>query len=95
MLQMSINQFMQVAATVIQNPEPQRKRPWISDTTLNMISHREYARIHGQYDIESKLHKQIKLSARADRKYWLESELVGAPWSAIKALRKLPIKKPV
>ena len=58
-----------------------------------MISHREHARAHGQYDIESKLHKQIKLSARADRKYWLETELVGAPWSAIKALRKLPIKK--
>ena len=53
----NVNQSMQIAATAIENPMPQRKRPWISDATLNMIAHKEYARSHGQYDTENNLHK--------------------------------------
>ena len=64
------------------------RRPWIRTHTLETIELRNQARRNEQYGLEKSLNKMIKNLARADRKHWLEQQLVSNDWAAIKRMRK-------
>ena len=47
------------------------------------------------YDDERKLHKQIRGCIKDNKKKWLNDQLSGGGWGAIKSLKKGPTKKPM
>ena len=59
-------------------------RPWITSKTLDLIALRDNARKDSQPALEIALHKTIRLSAKSDRKQWLEEMLSTGCWQAIK-----------
>ena len=59
-------------------------KPWITQPTLSLIEQCKAARTSNNPDKETKLDKQVKSSARKDRKAWLhkqlkDSEALGGP----------------
>ena len=68
----------------------ERKRPWISDATLDLIQQRQEARIAGDWEREKTLYKKTKLSVKRDRGAWLEDMLQTGDWSAVRKIRKGP-----
>ena len=72
----------------------QKKRPWISSTTLALIQQRELVRAMGDRDGELLLNRQIRKAAKQNRREWLESMLAGGSWSAVRRLRRKPAVKP-
>ena len=63
-------------------------RPWISARTLQLIAHRNTTRLQGERINIKTLNKQIQVSARADKKKWLNDAIDAGGWQAIRALRK-------
>ena len=68
-------------------------KPWISDTTLNLISERNLMRYEGNYDRESLLSKKVRASAQDDKRKYIQEELANGSWHAVKKLRMKPTKK--
>ena len=70
-------------------PEPlvEKRRPWISQTTLDLIQRRHAARAVNDFAEEQRLHKLVRNSAKHDRAAWL-NELAGAnSWQALRRMR--------
>ena len=65
-----------------------KKKPWISEGTLNLIELRQAARISNDFEEEARLHKSIRKSARADRKQFLEDLAGSRTWGALRILRQ-------
>jgi len=86
---------MVAASTVAKVEGRAAKRPWISQRSLDLIDQRENARKQGWGWAEKDLHCRVRASVKQDRKKWIDDELVGGPWSTVKALRKGKAKKPV
>ena len=64
----------------------EKKRPWISEATLELLKQRSAARLHGDYDIERLLTKDIKRSARRDRSNWLKDLAGSGDWQSLRLL---------
>ena len=72
--------------------EASPNRPLISQKTFDLISKRSVARREGNYSVENQLAREVRASAKADRKSFLEVELAGGSWKSIQRLRKGPGK---
>ena len=64
------------------------RKPWISARTLALIDRRNNARISGNHALESDYNRQIKSSAKHDRKIWLEDLLQNGTWEFLRHLKK-------
>ena len=64
------------------------RRPWISSRTLFLIEQRNEARVRNSREDVQALNKQVQISARADRKRWLDEAIENGGWQAVRALRK-------
>ena len=65
-----------------------KRRPWISDSTMLLVSQRLEAR-HAQNDAEERrLNKCVKRAARRDRKAWLSNLASTGDWSSLRKLKK-------
>ena len=65
-----------------------RQRPWIRDSTLQLIEHRNSARLQGMFGEERYLNKQIRIAVRDDRSRWLDDLVASGSYDAIRKLRK-------
>ena len=65
-----------------------RRRPWISQGTLDLIDQRRIAHVSGNFVLEASLHKNIKKAARADRRKWLEDLAGSNSWASLRKLRR-------
>ena len=77
-------------ASVVLEVEPSctRRKPWISQKTLDTIKDRAQARAAGDWAEERRLHKLVRASARRDRRDWL-TELAGsASWDRVRKLKQ-------
>lgn len=69
------------------------RKPWISQSTLDLITRRGVLRSQGDLQQVSEYNKDIKRSAKRDKKNWLEEQLQSNSWEPIKQLQKsLPTK---
>ena len=80
--------FEAAAAAILPMQTVVARRPWISARTLRMIGERRSARFSGNDETERTLNKSIRQSAADDKRQWLESELEGGRWFAVKRLRR-------
>ena len=87
-----ITDAMVYAAETIKNSGREPNRPWISQATLDLLNKRDGA---GNPLEAHNLTKLIKASVKRDKKKWLDLQLVGGKWNAVRALRKGPPKKPI
>ena len=79
--------FSESAETVLPKSAPVRRRPWISNDTIDLIEKRRLARNAGNSQGEKDLQHEFKGSARNDKKQRL-LELAGTgTWAAAKHLR--------
>ena len=65
-----------------------KQKPWISTLTLDLIEQRATARVNHDFATELSLQKQIKQSARSDRRNWLEQLAGSNDWRSLHKLRK-------
>ena len=64
-----------------------KRKPWISQTTLDLVERRHSAHMTRDFETERLLHSEIKKAAKTDKKRWLE-ELAGAnSWRALRVMR--------
>ncbi|CAE7228886.1 Klhl22 [Symbiodinium sp. CCMP2592] len=69
------------------------RKPWISQSTLDLITRRGVLRSQGDLQQVAEYNKDIKRSAKRDKKNWLEEQLQSNSWEPIKQLKKsLPTK---
>ena len=71
------------------------KRPWISQSTLDLLMERDQVRTCGSPDKETDLTKRIRASVKKDKQRWLDDKLAGGSWAAARGHRKGLAKKPV
>ena len=90
----AISSAMGEAAKVLPQLEVSAKRPWISSKTLALIERRNGARRAGLQQQCSDLSKQVKYSAKEDRRKWLDDNLAKGGWQAIRRLRAGRSQKP-
>eukprot|EP00973_Karenia_brevis_P082371 11418536-Karenia_brevis.AAC.1 len=64
------------------------KRPWISQSTLNLIKKRDQARSNYDSNEEKLLNSMIRKSAKSDRNQWLSQNLEDGNWQALKSYRR-------
>ena len=64
------------------------RKPWISAHTLGLIHHRGILRTQGDLSLVAQCNKDIKRSARRDKKTWLDDRIQHSEWEPIKELRK-------
>jgi hypothetical protein len=77
------------AAESVLPPVPTKPhKPWIRQSTINMIEARAVARRGNDYPEEKKLHKLIRKAARADRTAWVSELLAPGTWDRVKQYRK-------
>ena len=68
------------------------KRPWIPIIALDLIEHRDAARLHNDFAAECDHAKQIRQQVKRDKSAWLDNAIKNGDWKAIKSLRaKRPI----
>jgi len=65
----------------------QPRKDWISQATLNLISARGDAKLTGDLAAVHLFNKEIKKSARKDKKQWLDEQLEENNWDPIKRLK--------
>ena len=77
----------QAAKLVLVSQNATARKPWISKRTLGLIDKRNEMRISGQHDAEIRIQKDIRISARHDRRNYLEELAGGGTQSQLKILR--------
>ena len=83
-----VDAFDSAAGHALPQPSAQRRRPWISSQTLDLIEDRCRARREHDLDQEKALTAYIRRSVKTDRAEWLERKLASADWSEVRKLRK-------
>ena len=63
-------------------------RPWISESTLQLLARRGRFRTEGDMAQVAELNREIRKTARHDKRAWLDEQLQMGDWSAITNLRK-------
>ena len=61
-----------------------RKRPWISESTLQLITAKNVARQNNDNVEEIRLHKLVRVSAKNDKRKYLQTELSSGSWKCVK-----------
>ena len=64
------------------------RKPWTSQSTLDLITRRGVLRNLGDLQQVAEYNKEIKCSANRDKKNWLEEQLQSNSWEPIKQLTK-------
>ena len=82
--------FHAAAALTLPLSKSTPKRPWISQSTLDLIDARNGARSRGDADSEASITREIKKAVRLDRRAWLDSMAASKDWSQLRQLRKRP-----
>ena len=77
-------------AQVLPRQSRQAKQEWISAWTLGLVDSRNEARRYGNVQAEKKLNKEIRQSARTDKRMWVLKRLEGGSWQAVKHFRTQP-----
>ena len=80
--------FAHAEAAVLPEAAISPSKPWISAATLELISQRRVARSDGDVELEKTLCKDIKSSARKDRRNWLDHLVSSGSWAAARRLRR-------
>ena len=79
---------MHVAAAENYGMTKKPRKPLVSQDILELMVLREEARKGSYYMWEISLHRQIRAGIKKGRREWLDEELIGGGWRAIKALKK-------
>ena len=83
------SQSFHTAAQLVLGPtKMQKKKPWISDRTLDHISKRNEAKFKQDPAEEARRNKLIKHSVKQDRADWFHDMLRQGDWKAIQKFRK-------
>ena len=90
-----ISNSMCLAASGLVCTLPSRRRPWISDFSLQLIARRNEEREKGNRSIEQALHKEIRQAVRKDRAVWLDNEVAGGGWKGIRLLTRKKRVRPI
>ena len=72
---------------MIPKVQSRRKKPWISDATLNLLAQKYEARRSDDWTEEKRLRKAVKRSAKRDRATWLDHLASTGGWSALRTLK--------
>ena len=80
--------FVFAEETTLPEITSKRRKPWISDNTLQLIDERKHARAQGNTETEVFLHKSIRRSAKDDRRRWLMTLADSGAWADRRKLRK-------
>eukprot|EP00959_Pyramimonas_sp_CCMP1952_P035023 733227-Pyramimonas_sp.AAC.1 len=64
------------------------RRPWTSQSTLNLIDERNAHRQAQDYDKEKAVSKARWKAGRKDKQHLIEHALVGGRWEGVRTLRK-------
>eukprot|EP00969_Alexandrium_andersonii_P314409 13889739-Alexandrium_andersonii.AAC.1 len=64
------------------------KRPWITDNTLQILEARAALCKQGKYKQAEALNKEVKASARADRRKWIQDGLQERYWDPVRILSR-------
>ena len=79
--------FQHAQDMVVPDIPAQARRPWISTSTLNLITARKESRAKADHREEQELQWKIKQSARRDRREWLKSLAGSGAWKDARKLR--------
>ena len=79
---------MRAAAEILPAKSRAPNKPWISQSTLQLIGSRREARADNDYVKERHLHKAIRKAAKVDRGRWMDSLLQDGDWNEIRKLRR-------
>ena len=76
------------AEKVLPSAKASQNKRWISEDTLNLVEQRRHAFVNGDAESYAFFNKEVKKSARTDRRRWL-SEMAGSnDWNSLRKLRK-------
>ena len=67
--------YEKIAGECLPKVSRRARKPWISNTTLHMISDRDVARAQHNHELEKHLRKSIKFAVKTDRTQWLNNML--------------------
>jgi len=81
------------ASEVLPRQSISRKRPWISERTLQLIVARSVSRQNNDYVEEVRLNKSVRVSAKNDKREYLQTELATGSWKCVKKLKRGLSKK--
>jgi len=79
---------MAVARELLPTKPKAPNKPWITTSTLELISKKQQARADHNWELEKELRKQISKAAKKDRAAWLEDLAAKGDWNAVRQLRK-------
>lgn len=72
---------MAIAVSTLPAQPERANKPRISQTTLDLIARRRQARADNDCELERKLHKDVRASAKKDRSAWFDKLLQDDNWS--------------
>ena len=75
------------SSAVLPSRQYRAHRPWISQTTLQLIETRDVARANKEYDAERFATRQIRNQVKADRASWLDAKIANHDWMATRSLK--------
>jgi hypothetical protein len=84
----------EAAVKIVPSLTATAKRPWISQRTLNLTDARNERRRFGNPEEVTRINKAIKVSAKADRRRWLDETVEKGGWQAVRGIRKGFAPKP-
>ena len=73
------------ATSVFPQMPAERKQPWISQNTLELIDKRTQARLANNTEEEKRLLKEVRKSCKQDKTSWVENNIANGCWDAIRA----------
>ena len=79
---------MRKADKILPLPLKTANKPWISDTTLEVIRLRILARAPNDSVEERRLHKEVRRLAKIDKTRWVDLKLSTADWNEIRRIQK-------
>ena len=82
--------YLYVTAITAHTPQKhhRHRKPWIREHTLDLIQQRGATRTLGDLALASDLSKQIRRAAKADKRVWLDQQLLSGGWGPLKDLTK-------
>jgi len=80
--------LLNAADKCVPNMPFQRKTPWITESTLELIRQRRAARCTANWELERSLRREVKKAARRDRAQWMEQLASKGDWNSLKKLRR-------
>lgn len=69
-------------------------KPWISESTMELIDQRRLARENNDRQEEQRLHKEVRAAAKRDRTEWVDQLLTTGTLEQVKRLRHKTMRRP-